>query len=165
MNVNQDIEDYVNATSFRSQFPVNEFASGEFGLVAAFPHVFMFGTAYKKNVSNLSLNDCSHLLLQFLAAAAKCQVLIFYLFDIQRRHSNIRGVSSRRKSDPLAFDKLSREMTSAEFQVKLQHAVADPKCQDAKYVLKKLVLVLTNAGKIPLLVHLKEIHHLEKLTQ
>ena len=38
-------------------------------------------------------------------------------------------------------------MASAEFQVKLQHAVADPKCQDAKYVLKKLIPVLTNAGK------------------
>lgn len=125
-------------------------------MVAAFPQIFMFGTAYKKNVRNLTLKDCSHLLLQFSAAAGKCQVLIFYLFDIQRRHSNIQGVSSRKKSDPLAFDQLSKEMASAKFQVKLQHAVADPKCQDAKYVLKKLIPVPTNTGKIPLLIHSKE---------
>ena len=146
-NVDIDKEEYDKAKSFRSQYPINEFTDGEHGLVAAFPHIFMFGKAYKKDVSNLSRKDCIHLLMQFSSVPASCQMLIFYLFDIQRRHDNIRGVSARRKSDPKAFDKLSKEFTSAEFQVKVQNAVAHPSSKDAKYVLKKLLPVLTTAGK------------------
>ena len=107
----------------------------------------MFGKAYKKNVSNLKKNDCAHLLMQFSAVPATCQLLIFYLFDIQRRHDNIRGMSARRKGDPKAFDELSKEFTSTDFQVKVQNAVAHPDSKDAKYVIKKLLPVLTTAGK------------------
>jgi len=36
---------------------------------------------------------------------------------------------------------------SKEFQVKIQNAVAHPESKDAKYVLSKLLPVLTTAGK------------------
>jgi len=48
VNVDIDKEEYNKAKSFRSQYPINEFTDGEYGLVAAFPHIFMFGKAYKK---------------------------------------------------------------------------------------------------------------------
>ena len=147
VNVDTDKKEYDKAKSFRSQYPINEFTDGEHGLVAAFPHIFMFGKAYKKDVSNLTRKDCVHLLMQFSAVAATCQMVIFYLFDIQRRHDNIRGMSTRRKGDPTAFDKLSKEFTSTDFQVKMQNAVAHPDGKDVKYVIKKLLPVLTTAGK------------------
>ena len=45
INVDADREEYNKAKSFQSQYPINEFTDGEYGIVAAFPHVFMFGTA------------------------------------------------------------------------------------------------------------------------
>jgi len=94
VNAEKDKEEYDKAKSFRSQSPINEFTEGEHGLVAAFPHVFMLGKAYKKNVSNLTTKDCTHLLMQVSAVPASCQMLIFYLFDIKRRHDNICGMST-----------------------------------------------------------------------
>ena len=38
----KDKEEYDKAKLFRSQYPINKFAEGEHGLVATFPHVFMF---------------------------------------------------------------------------------------------------------------------------
>ena len=107
----------------------------------------MFGKAYMKDTSNLTLSDCSHLLLQFSSVAARCQMLIFFLYDIQRRHDNIRGMAGRRKTDPKAFEALSKEMSSSKFHSKVQNAVADPTCKDAKYVLNRIVPILTTAGK------------------
>jgi hypothetical protein len=147
INVDTEKEKYIDSKSFRSQYPVNEFTTGEFGLVAAFPHIFMFGKAYKKHVSNLKQKDCIHLLMQFCSAAAQCRTLLFYLFDIQRRHSNIKGMSARRHANPEAFDELAQEISSPSFHMKVQNAVADPGCKDAKYVLRKLIPVLTTAGK------------------
>jgi hypothetical protein len=74
-------------------------------------------------------------------------MLIFYLFDIQRRHDNIRGMSTRRKADPSKFNEFSKEVMSSVFQEKLKNAVAYPGGRDAKYILNKLLPVLASAGK------------------
>ena len=85
--------------------------------------------------------------MQFSAVAATCQMILFYLYDIQRRHGNIRGMSTRRKADPKAFNEFSMEFTSDKFQAMVQNAVAYPDSKDAQYVVKKLLPVLTTAGK------------------
>jgi hypothetical protein len=99
LNVDSDKEECDNAKSFQPQCPIHEFTDGEYGIVVAFPHVFLFGIAYNKNVSNLTQHDCIHLLMQFSAVPATCQMLTFYQFDIQRRHSNTCGMSSHHKAD------------------------------------------------------------------
>ena len=147
INVDSEREEYNKAKSFRAQYPINEFTEGEYGMVGAFPHVFLFGKGYKKNASDLNLNDCAHLLLQFHDVPATCQMLLFYLYDVQRRHGNIRGMSTRRKADPKAFDKFATEFMSDKFQAMVQNAVADPNSKDLKYVCKKLQPILAQAGK------------------
>ena len=129
------------------------FSNGKYGAVAAFPHVFMFGTAYNKNVSNITQNDSIHLLMQFSVVPATCQMLIFYLFDIHRRHSNICEMSTYRKADPSKFNEFSEEVMPSVFQEKLKNAVAYPDSRDAKYVLNKFLPVLAAAGKHTALVH------------
>ena len=57
INVDADREEYNKAKSFQSQYTINEFTDGEYGIVVAFPHVFMLGTAYNKNISNLMQSD------------------------------------------------------------------------------------------------------------
>ena len=140
INVDQEKQHYENSKSFRSQYPVNEFTSGEYSLVAAFPNIFMFGKAYKKNVSNLNQKDCIHLLSQFSSAAATCSMLVFYLFDIQRRHKNIRNIAAKRNTNKEAFEEFSKEITSTEFEIKLQNAVANPASKDASQPLGDLHL-------------------------
>ena len=127
INVDADREEYNKSKSVRSQYPINEFIDGEYGIVAAFPHVFMFGTAYNKNISNLMQSDCIHLLMQFSAMPAICQMLIFYLFDILlRKHGNMRGMSTHCRADPTTFDKFSEEIMSNVFQKKTKKCSFSP---------------------------------------
>ena len=107
----------------------------------------MFGTAYNKNISNVKQSDCIHLPLQFSAVPATCQMLIFYLFDILRRHGDIHGMSTQYRADPKNFDHFSEESMSNVFQENLRIAVAHPEIKDAKYVLNELLPVVTTAGR------------------
>ena len=147
VNVTDEKEQYNLRKSYRSEMPIDEFGRGDYALVGAFPHIFMLGCAYPKQVNNLSQKDCIHLLLQFSAVPSSCSMLIFYLFDIRRRHSNIRGMATKRNADPKAFENWSKEIMSASFQTKIQNAVADPDSKDAKYVVQKLYPMLKTTGK------------------
>jgi hypothetical protein len=80
--------------------------------------------------------------MQFSAVPATCQMLTFYQFNIQRRHSNICGMSSRHKADSSKFNEFSEEEMSSVFQEKLKNAVAHQDTRDAKYVFNKLLPVL-----------------------
>ena len=147
VNVDPEKEEYERHKSLRSMHPINEFEQGDYGLIAAFPHIFMLGKGYASATSNLSERDCAHLLLQFTTAPSSCSLLIFYLFDIKRRFENVRGMSAKASKDPKAFAEFIETFSSAEFQTKLQSAVANPNGKDAKYVLNKILPVLTSAGK------------------
>jgi hypothetical protein len=74
-------------------------------------------------------------------------MLIFYLFDIQRRHNNIRNIAAKHNTNKETFEEFSKEITPTEFEIKLQNAVANPASKDAKYVLRKLIPMLSSAGK------------------
>jgi len=147
VNISEEEAKYNASKSYRSEVPVNEFEKGEFGLVAGFPHVCLLGTAYNKKSCNLSESDCLHLLMQYTNIPATCKLLIFYLFDIKRRHQNICGMSAKVKGDSVAFNKFVSEFSSSNFQDRLRRGVKNPSGNDAKYVLSKLMPVLVTAGK------------------
>ena len=94
-----------------------------------------------------------HLLMQFTNAPSSCTMLIFYLFDIKRRHQNIRGMSAKVKGDAIAFQNFVSQFLSPDFQDRLRHAVTKPEGKDAKYVLNKLMSVLNTAARILFLDH------------
>ena len=56
-------------------------------------------------------------------------------------------MSVKVRGDPTAFQRFVEEFSSDTFQDKLMYVVAHPKSKDAKYVLNKLMPVLTTAGK------------------
>ncbi len=58
-------------------------------------------------------------------------MLIFYMFDIPRRHGNIGGMSTYSRADPTKFDKFLDEIMSNVFQEKLRNAAAHPESKDA----------------------------------
>ena len=88
-----------------------------------------------------------HLLMQFTNAASSCQLLLFYLFDMKQRHSTIQGMHAKIRKDPKAFESFTKTFMSRNFQSKLLKAVAIPDGADAKFVLKRLVPMLTTGGK------------------
>ena len=134
--------------SYRERNPVNEFLTGDEGLVKAHVDVFLLGTAYdKKHVSpHLTARQRNHLLMQFTTNAASCICLIFHLFDQMQRHSSIRSVHAK-TMNMKKFQGFVKEVTSDDFQVKLRNAVANPSSPDGRYVMKKLVPMLASAGR------------------
>ena len=63
IDVSEQNKQYNHAKSYQAEYPINEFEQGDYGMVAAFPNIFILGTAYKKDVSKLNEKDCIHLLM------------------------------------------------------------------------------------------------------
>lgn len=150
--------------SIRESDPIDEFTNNEEGLTKAFPDVFIFGHGYARDAGALSLRERKHLLLQHSAAAATSPVLLFYLFDQEQRHSTIRGMSCKVKSDRNAFRLFAELLLSDEFQAKLCNALQyrdtggeclsaegrlenDQAKRDRLWVLRHIMPVLNFAGK------------------
>ena len=140
-------EDEHRPESMRSRDPVTIYGRSDYALAAAFPDVFLYGSAYGREVGILSKSQTEHLLLQFTNVPATCRELIFYLFDQQQIVSNILGVSAKVKSDPKAFDEMARMILSDKFKSELKHAIQNPKSRTAQLVLNKIMPVLTVSGK------------------
>ena len=90
-------------SSVRDTEPVSEFENNEFGLVGAFPDVFLLGRAYGRNCGMLSPDERRHMLLHFSCGAAVCRELICYLFDQLQRHTTIRAVKGTVRGNCKAF--------------------------------------------------------------
>ena len=62
-------------------------------------------------------------------------------------HSTIQSLSAQISKDKEAFEKFTKLFLSNNFQCKLHGAVSNPDGSDAKYILKKLVPILTTGSK------------------
>ena len=126
----------------REPEPINEFTDMQELLVGAFPHVFMFGIAYKNN-SLLQAQEMEHLLLQFTNAAATCRELLFYLFDCKSRHSIICNLAAKIRKDPQAFEKFAKLFRDEKFQENIKRAALNPKSKVAKEVVNTVIPILS----------------------
>ena len=133
--------------SRRERDPINEFEHGDTMIAKAFPDVFLFGTAYNNAGPNLRKYEVEHLLMQYTTNAASCSPLLFQLFEQRWRHDVISGMHANVTSDPKGFEQFANEFVSEEFQTKLRDAKHNPSGPSAKYVMNKLVPVLTYAGR------------------
>ena len=124
-NPSEAQEEYDVSKSRRFDEPVNEFVDGEYGMVAAFPNVFLFGKAYLTSTTLTEKQRC-HLLMQFTNAAASNQHFLFSEFDKLQRHSTVRGMHGKVKADPKEFEDFTKKFMKKEFQDKLKRAVANP---------------------------------------
>ena len=143
--------------SARAEIPLSEFDNPDFCLCGAFPHIFMYGSAYKqeyvagecdnsRNYSRMSKEEHRHLLLQYTTLPATCRELIFYLFDQKQRHSTISGMWAKVHSNPKAFEQYGALMSSREFPLKLQQAIEKPKSKEAKEIVSDILPILSMAG-------------------
>ena len=145
LDVSGEIHQYMK--SCREANTINEFEKNDFLLCGAFPSIFMLGKAYPGSNGPLTTSQKRHLLLQFTNAAATNSELIFLLYNQQSRHNNIYGMSAKVKGNRVAFETFSRELLSNEFKERLQKAVRNPKGNDSKYVMRKIMPVLEVAGR------------------
>ena len=136
------------AQSRRSANPVNEFSDeGNDALFGGWPDIFLLGGGNFGRRGSLSEKETKHLLMQFTASAASCQLLLFYLFDKMQRHGTVQQLAARIKQNPKAFDEFTKTFTSSSFQKHLQKAVANPDSPQAKKVMNKLIPVMTSGSK------------------
>jgi len=138
---------YAAAMSRRERDPLNDYEKGDETIAKAAPDVFMFGTAYGNKGPNLNQYEMEHLIMQYTARTGSNRPLLFQLFESDRRQSVIRGMHAKVCSNQKEFEQFANEFNSDEFQAKLRDAVKNPKGRAAKYVMNKLVPVLTFAGK------------------
>lgn len=139
---------YTVPQTRRKAEPWNEFEKGDECLVAAFPTVFLFGTAYYKKKGTLTTKQRHHLLLQYTANAAKNSELIFYLFDQLQRHETLSRVTAKVESNKLAFQTFIKFTQSTTFKEKLKLAVKDVKSQEAKDIMSKLMPIMSICAPI-----------------
>lgn len=133
--------------SRRERDPLNDYENGDETLAKASPDVCIFGTAYGNKGPVLHDNEIEHLLMQYTTSAARNRPLLFQLFESRWRQSVIRGMHAKVSSNRQEFEQFADEFCSEEFQAKLMDATKNPKGRAAKYVLDKLVPLLSYAGR------------------
>ena len=146
VDVEQQRDKYYEAKSRRSSEPINEFTNGQLVFLGGWLDLFMLGQGFGTK-NTLSDSQMRHILQQYSNMAAKCRLFIFYLFDKMQRHCTIRSLSAKISKDKEAFEKFTKIFLSNAFQCKLHGAISNPDGSDAKYILNKLVPILTQGSK------------------
>jgi len=133
----------------RKADPVNEFLEPDSVVTAAFPTVFMLGSAYKRPMGRLSGHARHHLLHQFTMVPSKCRRFLLYLFDATSRLSSINSVNAYVGKHKKARQVILNLLDNQEARAELEDAYHDPKSELAKAVLKKYVPYLRfSASKV-----------------
>ena len=144
--------------SARSDLPTNEFDKPDFCLCGAFPHIFIYGSAYRQledtstgDVTNAKPTlvdaECRHLLLQHTTIPATCRELIFYLFDQKQRHAANISMWTKVHANPDAFQKFGEMMSSDAFASSLKNAIDNPKGKEAADIMSQILPVLSSSGR------------------
>jgi hypothetical protein len=133
----------------RKSDPVNEFLEPDSIVTAAFPTVFMLGTAYKKPMGRLCGHARHHLLHQFTMVPSKCRRFLLYLFDATSRLSSIDSVNTYVGKHEEAQKAIQGLMENPKERAALEEAYQNPKSDLAKAVLKRYLPYLQfSASKV-----------------
>jgi hypothetical protein len=92
-----------------------------------------------------------HLLLQYTTAASTNRELLFYLFDNYMRHSFMKKLAAKVKSDPASFESFASMINSEVFKLKIMVAAEDPTSSQAKEVFAAVLPALTFGSRNNLL--------------
>ena len=133
-------------SSTRENLPINEFAESELILTHGYPHIFVFGNAYKPSsgrMSPLNLKERTHLLLQYTTAAAQDKLLIFFLFNQMLRHSNIRAMKIRLRTNKENLHKVCTLIKDDNFDAKINDAIKYPDGKNAQDIAKTIIPLLS----------------------
>jgi hypothetical protein len=130
----------------REEHPISEFDGKDELLVGAFPHVFLLGNAYKRQVGSISFEQRNHLLKQFTMVPCRSRRLLGYLADALRRFEVIKGAKLRIAGSKKAVDKINEFVTQQEFSTLMVEAKKNPSGSVAKNVWREIGPFLQLAG-------------------
>ncbi len=133
--------------SHRVSFPDNVYGTSDAMLAGAFPHIFLYGTAYGKEMGCLNRVQLRHLLLHFTNVPGTCRELYFYLFNEMLRHGNIINMSAKVKSNPEAFASYASYLNSTDFEEEVKEALLLPSSKAAERVFSKVAPILSVSRK------------------
>ena len=127
--------------SHRVSFPENVYEMRDAMLAGAFLHIFLYGTAYGKEMGCLNRVQLRHLLLHFTNVPGTCRELYFYLLNEMLRHGNIINMSAKVKSNPQAFASYTSYLNSTDFEAEVKDALLFPSSKAAERVFKNTFCV------------------------
>jgi hypothetical protein len=90
-------------------------------------------------------------LLQYTGYAATNRELLFYLFDNYMQHSFMKQMSTKIRSNHVAFDEYAQMLNSPEWRKKIIQAAEDPRSKVAKEIIATVLPVLSFGSRNSLL--------------
>jgi hypothetical protein len=130
----------------REEHPISEYDGKDELLVGAFPHVFLLGNAYNRQVGSISFEQRNHLLKQFTMVPCRSRRLLGYLADALRRYEVIKGAKLRIAGSKKAVDKINEFVTQQEFSTLMVEAKKNPSGSVAKNIWRQIGPFLQLAG-------------------
>ena len=141
------VEENVNETGItRDIDPINEFIEKENVVVAAFPTVFLFGSAYGVPFGKLNTRQRDHLFHQYTRIPSTNRRLLLYLFDALMRFRAITGVNAHVQHSRSAISAIRNLSENKEERVRLAQAKKYPKSEHAKKFLQRYTPHLQFSG-------------------
>jgi hypothetical protein len=117
--------------------PVNEFIEKEAVIAAAFPTVFLFGSAYGVAFGKLNTRQRDHLFHQYTRIPSMNRRLLLYLFDALMRFRAITGVNAHVQNSKAALAAIRNLSENKQERIRLAQAKKYPKSEHAKKFLRK----------------------------
>jgi len=133
--------------SVREPVPMGDYTSDDKGVSTCFPHVFMLGSAYHRQVGRLRHGARFHLLNQFTLVPAQDRRLLGFLYDVMLRMKVFDGVKSYVEGNNRAIQCFRDLLEHNEKKVQLLQAVSFPFGENAKGLIQKYMTHLRFAGK------------------
>jgi hypothetical protein len=130
----------------RKSDPVNEFLEPDSVVTAAFPTVFMLGSAYKKPIGRLCGHARHHLLHQFTMVPSRCRRFLLYLFDATSRLASINSVNAYVGKHERARRVIQELLENPKERARLEDAYLNPNSDSAKAFLRKYIPYLRFAA-------------------
>ena len=125
----------------KDESAVNEFTANSALLLGSFPTLFLFGTGVDKDYG-MSEADTRHLLTQEDKRFAQCKDFMLLLFNQKMRHTALRAVRSKIRSNPGLLRKFEEAINDPGLQPKLERALANTAGGEAQKLLTQFLPVL-----------------------
>jgi hypothetical protein len=132
--------------SVRSESPINEFKNTDILYYMALPCLFPFGRGLPEGSSALPDKTVRHLLLQYHGRHARDQRFCFSQFNMRQRHAASRAAVLRVRNSRGAINEFIAMTSEDTFKLRLSLAVDDPDSDDAKFLARKILPLMTSVG-------------------
>lgn len=135
----EEQNNYAEGMAARETDPLHEYIRGAQIMSTAFPHIFLTGKFYDKQIGRLTQEQMNHLLSQGDARAAQDRRLLGFLYDAKVRLEVVQGVKAHVNGNVNSLEVLGELLEKREHQESLRKAAKDPNSKESKRLFQKYI--------------------------